>query len=100
MLHFRNFQTSIVAPLPFENLRAIYAGAEGSERLMYLGDRIGSLGIQIRNSGQVNLKPIMLFFLIGSIICLSHLSREILFKLKCKLDSRRWNDIVRSWSKP
>jgi hypothetical protein len=45
----------------------------------------------------MDLKLIMLFMLIGSIICLSHLSREVLFNLKCKLGSGRWRDIVPRW---
>lgn len=36
----------------------------------------------------MDLKLTMFFLLIGSIICLSHLSREILFKLKFKLERR------------
>ena len=48
----------------------------------------------------MDLKLTMLFFLIGSIICLSHLSREVLFNLKSGLDSGRWRDIVPRWRKP
>ncbi len=47
----------------------------------------------------MNPKLTMLFMLIGSIICLLHLSREILFNLKCKLHSGRWRDIVQRWRK-
>ena len=47
----------------------------------------------------MNPKLTMLFLLIGSIICLSHLSREIVFKLKCKLDTGRWRKIVPKWRK-
>ncbi|HEY1472507.1 MAG TPA: hypothetical protein VGF53_00325 [Pseudolabrys sp.] len=47
----------------------------------------------------MDLKLTMLFLLIGSIIWLSHLSREILFKVKCKLDGGRWRDIVPKWRK-
>jgi hypothetical protein len=56
----------------------------------------GSIGWR---SGQMNPKLTMLFLLIGSIICLSHLSREIVFKLKCKLDTGRWRKIVPKWRK-
>ena len=50
----------------------------------------------------MDLKLTMFFLLIGSIICLSHLRHEVLFNLKCKLESGRWLDIVRrcrqSWA--
>jgi hypothetical protein len=45
----------------------------------------------------MDLKLTMLLLLIGSIICLAHLTREVLFNLKCKLDSGRWRDIVLRW---
>jgi hypothetical protein len=44
-------------------------------------------------------KLTMLFLLIGTIICLSHLSREIVTKMKSKFESQRWRDIVPRWSK-
>ncbi len=45
----------------------------------------------------MDLKLTILFLLIGSIICLSHLSREVLFNLKCKLDSGLWSGRVSRW---
>jgi hypothetical protein len=40
-----------------------------------------------------NLKPIMLFMLIGSTIGLSHLSGESLTKMKRAIHGRRWREI-------
>ena len=47
----------------------------------------------------MDLKLTILFLLIGSIISLSHLTREVLFNIKCKLDSGRWREIVPRWRK-
>jgi hypothetical protein len=44
-------------------------------------------------------KLTVLFLLIGSIICLSHLSREFLFKFKCRLDDGPWRSIISRWRK-
>jgi hypothetical protein len=44
-------------------------------------------------------KLTMLFLLIGTIIGLSHLSRETLGKMKSEFESRRWRDIVPRWRK-
>jgi hypothetical protein len=44
-------------------------------------------------------KLTMLFLLIGSIIGLSHLSREAITKMKRKFDDQRWRGIVPRWRK-
>jgi|PersoiStandDraft_1058852.scaffolds.fasta_scaffold04865_3 hypothetical protein len=44
-------------------------------------------------------KLTMFFLLVGTIIGLSHLSRENLTKMKREFDGRRWRDIVPRWRK-
>jgi hypothetical protein len=44
-------------------------------------------------------KLVMLFLLIGTIIGLSHLSRENLTKMKRKFDSQRWSVVAPRWHK-
>jgi hypothetical protein len=44
-------------------------------------------------------KLTILFLLIGTIICLSHLSREIMTKIKRKFEIQHWRGIVPRWRK-
>jgi hypothetical protein len=44
-------------------------------------------------------KLVMLFLLIGTIIGLSHLSRENLTKMKRKFDSQHWRVVAPRWHK-
>ena len=44
-------------------------------------------------------KLTMVFLLIGTIVGLSHLSRENLTEMKSEFDDRRWRSIVTRWRK-